>query len=423
MPALKILIVCEHASNTFGGEAILPLNYFRYLSKTEHEVYLLTHWRVSPMITQLSDIKQNHVFYVPDTWLHIRLNALSRKLPARFSAVTVGFFIHLITQFYQRKMVQKIIKDEHIDLVHEPAPVSAIQPSMMFGLGVPVVIGPMNGGMSFPPAFQYMAGWPERILYRCVRLLSPIYNLLIPGKFLAHTLLVANKRTGQALPKFRLGKVVELVENGVFSSLTKPKPISQPAIINVLYAGRLIDLKMINVAIEAVANVDSSISLTILGDGPLRKELEQYAQINAPGRVKFVGEVPHATVNQYYDAADIFVLPSVRECGGAVVLEAMARGLPVIAVNWGGPADYITTETGFLVEPTSKIYMVKEFARIITLLAEQPEMRHRIGIAAISRVNQNFLWHKKIERMLEIYQDILLTHNAIGNEKNHGDTL
>ena len=41
-------------------------------------------------------------------------------------------------------------------------------------------------------------------------------------------------------------------------------------------------------------------------------------------------------------------LPSMHECGGAVVLEAMASGVPVIAVNWGGPADYVTQETGIL---------------------------------------------------------------------------
>jgi glycosyltransferase involved in cell wall biosynthesis len=273
MPKLKILIVCEHASDAYGGEAILPLNYFRCLAKTGHQVYLITHARVAASLSQCGDIQQDHVFYVPDTMAHKFLNRLSKKLPQRLSVISVGFLIHLLTQFYQWKLARKIIKEKQIDIVHEPAPVSATLPSAMFALGVPVIIGPMNGGMTFPRAFQYMAGWSERILYKIIRAISSIYNLIIPGKFLATMLLVANDRTRKALPKLRLGKVITLVENGVFSCLNTPKAIAQPPVIHVLYVGRLIDLKMIDVAIEAVAKCADNIKLTILGDGPLRRAL------------------------------------------------------------------------------------------------------------------------------------------------------
>ena len=407
MTKLKILIVCEHASNAYGGEAILPLNYFSYLTKSQHDVYLITHDRVKASMLKMLEINQSHIFYVPDTWAHQLLNKCARKLPARFGAVTIGFVTHLLTQIYQWKLVRKIVKEKQIDLIHEPAPVSAVQPSIMFGFGVPVIIGPMNGGMSFPPAFQYMAGWSERILYQFIRMFTSVYNLIIPGKFFADALLVANNRTLRALPKFKLGKVVELVENGVFSVLDTPKPVSQSSQINVLCVGRIIDLKMIDIAIDAVMQCKGDIKLTILGDGPLRKHLMQYALTKAKDKVQFMGAVPHAEINQYYDQADIFVLPSVRECGGAVVLEAMARGLPVIAVNWGGPADYITQETGFLIEPKSRGYMVEEFANTIELLANQPALRFKIGEAAIARVKQHFTWDKKIQDIIDIYHQVV----------------
>ena len=407
MTKLKILIVCEHATNAYGGEAILPLNYYRYLTKSQHDVYLMTHDRVKASMLKMLEINQSHIFYVPDTWAHQLLNKCARKLPARFGAVTIGFVTHLLTQIYQWKLVRKIVKEKQIDLIHEPAPVSAVQPSIMFGFGVPVIIGPMNGGMSFPPAFQYMAGWSERILYQFIRMFTSVYNLIIPGKFFADALLVANNRTLRALPKFKLGKVVELVENGVFSVLDTPKPVSQSSQINVLCVGRIIDLKMIDIAIDAVMQCKGDIKLTILGDGPLRKHLMQYALTKAKDKVQFMGAVPHAEINQYYDQADIFVLPSVRECGGAVVLEAMARGLPVIAVNWGGPADYITQETGFLIEPKSRGYMVEEFANTIELLANQPALRFKIGEAAIARVKQHFTWDKKIQDIIDIYHQVV----------------
>ena len=408
MAPLKILIVCEHASNVFGGEAMLPLNYFRYLAKAQHTVYLITHERVKTSIQQLADINQDNVFYVPDTYVHKLLDKYSQILPERIRVVTFGFVMHLITQVYQWKLARKIVKEKQIDIVHEPAPVSAIQPSAMFALGAPVVIGPMNGGMSFPPAFQQMASRAERFLYSAVRFFTSIYNLLIPGKFFADVLLVANERTSKVLPKIRLGEVMELVENGVFTTLEQPKAINNlNQAINVLYVGRLIDLKAIDIVIDAIAKCDSNIKLTILGDGELRSALQSQAMLVAPNRVHFMGLVPHAETNQYYDNADIFVLPSVRECGGAVVLEAMARGLPVIASNWGGPADYISVDTGFLVEPKSRAYMVDEFARIIGLLATEPELRFQTGQAAIQRIKEHFIWDNKIVKMVEVYRKVI----------------
>ncbi|MES2636320.1 MAG: glycosyltransferase family 4 protein [Pseudomonadota bacterium] len=404
MRNLKILIVCEHASNIFGGEAMLPLNYFRYLAKNHQEVYLITHERVKTSIQQIADINQDHVFYVPDTLAHRLLHRSSSILPERIQVVTFGFIMHLITQVYQWKIAKKIIKEKQIDIIHEPAPVSAVQPSAMFGLGVPVVIGPMNGGMSFPFAFKHMAGKSERILYNVIRVFSTLYNLLIPGKFFAKYLLVANQRTMEALPKIKLGKVIEIVENGVFSAVDAPKELSQPAIINVLFVGRLIELKAIDILIDAISQCEASVQLTILGDGPLRNELEKYAQKKAPNKVIFLGLVSHSETNSYYDKADIFVLPSIRECGGAVVLEAMSRGLPVVATAWGGPMDYVTTETGFLIEPKSREYMVEQFSNVIDKLAQEPHLRYQLGQAALVRIKQYFMWDKKTQDILAIYK-------------------
>jgi len=412
MAQLRILIVSENASNVFGGEAMLPLNYFRLLGKTEHEVYLITHARVKSTIQQIADVDQSRVFYVPDTWLHKFLFKHSSILPERITIATFGLFMHLITQFYQWKLARKIINEKKIDVIHEPAPVSAVQPSAMFGLGVPVVIGPMNGGMSFPPAFQYMAGIAEKLLYKVMRVFASIYNLLIPGKFFAEILLVANDRTRRTLPKFRLGKVIELVENGVFSVADSPRCDAKRDPVNVIYVGRLVDWKTVDIAIEAIGFCKKNVKLSILGDGPLKQDLMQFANIKAPNRVEFLGLVPHSETNAQYDTADISVLPSVRECGGAVVLEAMARGLPVVATNWGGPADYISSDTGFLIEPKSRAYMVQEFAKTIDILASDAALRYKVGEAAIKRVSEHFMWDKKIETIVSIYQAAIERKNG-----------
>lgn len=407
---LKVLIVCEHASSAFGGEAMLPLNYFLLLSKKLPLVVLLTHERARRNIEAIPGIDMDSVYFIPDTLAHRFLNQICGKLPDRIAMVTFGALMHLITQIYQWFMAREIVRKHGIDIVHEPAPVSPKQPSMMFGLGVPVVIGPMNGGMSFPPAFEYMASRTERWMYGVMRLFSSLYNILIPGKLLASILLVANRRTRDALPFFRIGKVVELVENGVFLSKVRSDPKSADGfnLINVVYVGRLVDWKALDIVIEAMSACrNQDVRLRIVGDGPERGRLEKLATAIVPEKVSFLGAIPHANIMDCYDDADIFVLPSVRECGGAVVLEAMARGLPVIATNWGGPADYITSDTGFLIDPISREYMVAEFARKIELLASDYEMRVKYGRAAIKHVTENFLWEKKVDAVIKLYQTVL----------------
>jgi hypothetical protein len=99
--------------------------------------------------------------------------------------------------------------------VHQPIPVSPKTPSLMYHLGVPVVIGPLNGGMEYPPAFRREQGLLARLALVLGRAIANLFNLFLPGKRLARLILVANGRTKKALPSGIKGQVVELVENGV----------------------------------------------------------------------------------------------------------------------------------------------------------------------------------------------------------------
>ncbi len=408
----RILIVCEHASNRFGGEAMLPLNYFVLLSQRLPQVHLITHIRTRNSIEAIPGIDTERIHYIPDTWLHVQLNKLSGFLPDRVALASTGALMHLITQIYQWRIARRVIRQHNINVIHEPAPVSPRQPSILFGLGVSIIIGPMNGGMDFPPAFRHMTGRVEKALYRVMRGLTDLYNLCLPGKFFADILLVANARTRQALPALHRGKVIELVENGVFAHkiIQHPRQYQQQNRPVALYVGRLQDWKAIDILIDALRECqNANICLRIVGDGPERINLQNRAT-DLTDRVEFVGAIPHDRIMNEYDQADMFLLPSIRECGGAVVLEAMARGLPVVATNWGGPADYITTETGLLIDPLSREHLVTEFARAMDNLVANPSLREQYGTAAVARIRQEFTWEDKIDRMLKIYAQAMTTH-------------
>ena len=87
-------------------------------------------------------------------------------------------------------------------------------------------------------------------------------------------------------------------------------------------------------------------SLTFVGDGPARKELEGRA------RVRLVGRVPHERVSDWIAACDVLCQPSLVEPFGIALLEAMASGRSVVATRVGGPPEFVPPEAGALVDPT-----------------------------------------------------------------------
>jgi glycosyltransferase involved in cell wall biosynthesis len=119
-----------------------------------------------------------------------------------------------------------------------------------------------------------------------------------------------------------------------------------------LYVGRLVPVKGVEVLIDAVrriCKVRADIGLLIVGEGPERRALEKRAR-NLP-QVFFLGFRDWNQLPKFYAAADLFVLPSVREPWGLVVNEAMASGLPVIATRKVGAAQDLIIEgqNGYLV--------------------------------------------------------------------------
>ena len=322
-----------------------------------------------------------------------------------------------MTQLAQRRIARQLVRDEAIDVVHQPMPVSPREPSLMFGLGVPVVIGPMNGDMNFPPAFRSYENGVVAAVVGVARTVSGLLNRLMPGKLRCAVLAVANERTRRALPRGARGEVIELVENGVDLALWSDPAIgdepAEPATTRFIFLGRLIDLKAVDLLIEAFrrGTTRSSMSLTVVGDGPERARLEQLAeslglladQPHQPGKVHFAGWRSQAECARMLRDASALVLPSLRECGGAVVLEAMACSRPVIATAWGGPADYVDPSCGILVEPASTSGFVDGLTEALLRLASSHALRVQMGRAGRRKAVEQYDWNLKVQRMLGIY--------------------
>jgi glycosyltransferase involved in cell wall biosynthesis len=197
----------------------------------------------------------------------------------------------------------------------------------------------------------------------------------------------------------------------------EPLPARESDEINFLCVGRLVEGKGVDVLIDSFSRIATALpdaTLTIAGDGPKRRELERRAKrSNAGSRIRFIGHVPHSSINEVYERSDIVVFPSTYpESTGRSALEAAMVGRPVIAARSGGLVEVIGQERGVLVRPGD----VEELAREMIALANDRERRARLAGAAREFASR-FTSESLRAELLGVYERFLPPSFAIGSER------
>lgn len=174
----------------------------------------------------------------------------------------------------------------------------------------------------------------------------------------------------------------------------------QPLILTV---GVLRYYKGLHILLDALRHVEGV--LLVVGDGPERERLEQFAANGIAERARFAGRVGDADLPAYYAAADLFVLASHlrAEAFGIVQLEAMAAGLPVISTELGTGTSVVNQHgvTGFVVPPSDS----RALARAINVLTRNDHMRQRLGQQARQRVLTHYTHDHMIDGTLAVYEE------------------
>lgn len=417
----KVVIVAENASALFGGESLHPLRYFRIMRRKGVDVTLITHARNQAHLSDVLGDEINRVVFIPDSAFYSTCQKVSSALPPRIAEFTLGTLYRSVTQVRARRIARELVRSRGIEVIFQPIPISPKEISFVYGMGAPVVMGPLDGGMSFPPAFRRRENKAALVFTTIARRLSHLVHRLVPGKLQAELLLVSNERTRRSLPRGIRGRIIDLCENGVELDIWQSKRwLAEPGQpVRFIYLGRLVDWKAVDLLIKAFARASAQIDATleIVGDGELRGDLEALAvSLRVQNKVRFAGWMSQAQAAERLQNSDAFVLPSLYECGGAVVLEAMAVGIPVIATRWGGPADYVDPSCGILIEPSSEINLVNGIADAMVLLARSPELRARMAAAGRARVEEHFTWEKKVDALLAIFSSLLPSRKLIRSE-------
>jgi glycosyltransferase involved in cell wall biosynthesis len=414
---MRVLLVGENASMRMSGETTFPCLYFKLLRDRGVDVRMICHARVRDELRELLGEDFSRVSFVDDNAMDLALFRMEQFIPGKLREQTVVILRHVRIRQRMRPVIRDLVRQHSIDIIHEVTPISPKMPSCAHGLGVPVVIGPLCGGMVYPPGFRFMESLAEKAFEPLGRRLSHLVNLLVPGKLRSEALIVANEQTRQALPRGCRGRIFEGIPDigvnlGVWDRGPSPRQPRVGGPIRFVFLGRLVAWKGVEFLLDAFARVAASCPeavLEILGDGPLRGEYEaKAAALGIADRVSFDGWVAPSEGASRMKDADAFVLPSLRECGGSAAFEAMALGLPVIVARWGGPGLYVNDECGIRVEPSSREAFVDGLAQAMLRLAHDPELRRRMGEAARQfAIGGIFNWDRKIDRILEIYEETL----------------
>ena len=181
--------------------------------------------------------------------------------------------------------------------------------------------------------------------------------------------------------------------------------------ISILSIGRLVEKKGFPYLIEAISFVKDTLDLgfivTIVGDGPERKNLEQLvADLNLESWIVFKEFLPTGEIKEQYGQADIFVLPSIVADNGDqdgipnVILEAMSMGLPVISTNISGISEVICDGVdGLLMPPNDS----QALASAIVKLCQDTQLRKKLGENARKKITVHFNKADKIDKLFKFF--------------------
>ena len=205
-------------------------------------------------------------------------------------------------------------------------------------------------------------------------------------------------------------KNIEVIPNGVdlrrFENLNREGSRHKLGLKDefvIMTVARLEKVKGIKYLIGAMARSDllGRSHLLIIGDGSERENLESLAEeLGLKERVKFLGQISNEKIPEYLAAADCFVLPSLKEGFGIVILEAQAAGIPVIGTRVGGILDIIEDQkTGILVKPKNP----KVIAQAISKIYSQPEFAKDLAQNAKANL-EKYDWDKIAERVYKVYE-------------------
>lgn len=307
------------------------------------------------------------------------------------------------------KELKKIFQEEKIDVVHIILPMSGaiIAIKAARAMGIKIV--------------AHSHSQPENLFMDMPKIIQPTLNNLW-NKYLAWTygkaesLIYPSEMARSLLDKLsNPNQPSAVVSNGINLKDFQPMEIGNfeerfnipKNKIKLLFVGRLYPEKSIDTLIKAVPHIikkHPDVHVMIVGGGHQRPKLEKLVQdLGLEKHVTFLGLVSEEDKVLAYNATDVFVLPSLAELEGMVVLEAMAVGKPIIVADAEMSASrFFVDGNGFLFKSEDHLDLAEQALKLI----QNAELRREMGAVSFEKI-KNYDINKSVELLEEVYYSAL----------------
>lgn len=318
------------------------------------------------------------------------------------------FPLHLNKLYFQFVAVFKAAA------LHRRNRYDAVWAMMAYSTGVPAVLFKL-----FHPGVRYILSLQEGdMIRRMKRNMLPLYPLFVRAFRSADAVQAISAYLARWARDMGYRGVLEVIPNGVDTAhFSRQYPAEELSMLQrklgkkgndvfLITTSRLVPKNGIRDIISALTFLPKEYRLLILGEGPLEESLKlQVAGYKLQDRVLFLGQIDHMEMPKYLNISDIFVRPSLSEGMGNSFVEAMAAGLPVVATQEGGIADFLfdpernlnKPSTGLAVNPRDPEGIARQCRR----LAEDEKLRTEIIRNARELVFANYDWDKIARDMKE----------------------
>jgi glycosyltransferase involved in cell wall biosynthesis len=406
----KVLLLCYRNN---PDDVSLPLvSYREYEQLRKHfDTTLVTHVRDASALRK-SGIPDGEVIYISVPILdQLHDLFLAKVLKHDYGSQKLTAFLipyYIVYEFVIWFRLRSEIKAGRFALVHRLNPMSPVLASpfawLMRNLKTPFSLGPMNGGLPWPPG--YITAHREKEWTRFLRWLyihlpfsRSTYTkskAIIVGS--SYNYLAAGRRAER-------NRLFFVQENGIpEKDIVVGRRYDDMPPVRVCFLGRLVPFKNCNIVIQSAASLikEKKIQLDIVGDGWDRSNLEALTRdLGLEKDVSFHGSLPHPKAMEILARSHIMAFPSIRELGGNVVVEAMARGVVPIVVRYGGPSDQVEEGCGISLALKNERETVQDLKRVLEELVNDPDRIRQLGEAARVKAG-SCTWEKKAELLAAV---------------------
>ncbi|MDO4466481.1 MAG: glycosyltransferase family 4 protein [Bacillota bacterium] len=407
---MKVLYDCFSCSPYYGSDEGIGWLWPFYM-REYHDVWAVVRKDRKADIEKYCeehDIDDIHFIYadLPD-WMNFYYRNLAKGKNG-----TLDFLLYqCLWQFFSYKEVKRIHKKENFDLVHKVGTNDFRILGFMYKLGIPYIIGPIGGAQNTPEVLEYYVRDHKKseklrtVLNYCMTH-NPWYKKALNK---ATKVYCSNRETKEYVSHLikdnsKLEIMTEVGWNGDIPINVKEHDSLK--VFTMMWAGRMEYRKGLELLFDILDQLPEDLEWKLLLCG-MGSEYQKYKNIVETkkyyNKVEFLGKVSYEEMSNIYNQADVFVFPSLRETTGTVIIEAMAHGVPVIALEQGGAMEVISEDCGYLVPTENRNEIILQFSKVIENCIDNRELLEKLSDNSKERIESKYSWSNKAKNMNDIY--------------------